>query len=137
MTAGAVALVCSILLVAAIAWSGSLIATARLDSLDPEAYLAHMLDARSRTSGSAAHHLRGLSDCVAILSPDFPANAPANEQRLDAQVEWFARVFGDRAWVALTLDARAMDDIQYSAHSISRVSRQCEALRQPSNDRRL
>ncbi|HDR9150340.1 TPA: error-prone DNA polymerase [Burkholderia vietnamiensis] len=52
-------------------------------------------------------HLRGLPDCVAILSPDFPAN----EQRLDAQVEWMARVFGDRAWVALTLHARAMDDI--------------------------
>ncbi|ABX19922.1 error-prone DNA polymerase [Burkholderia multivorans] len=52
-------------------------------------------------------HLRGLPDCIAILSPDFPAN----EQRLDAQVEWFARVFGDRAWVALTLHARAMDDI--------------------------
>ncbi|KVD94623.1 DNA polymerase [Burkholderia stagnalis] len=52
-------------------------------------------------------HLRGLPDCLAILSPDFPAN----EQRLDAQVEWFARVFGDRAWVALTLHARAMDDI--------------------------
>ncbi|MBU9658333.1 error-prone DNA polymerase [Burkholderia cenocepacia] len=52
-------------------------------------------------------HLRGLPDCIAILSPDFPAN----EQRLDAQVEWIARVFGDRAWVALTLHARAMDDI--------------------------
>ncbi|MXN76420.1 DNA polymerase III subunit alpha [Burkholderia sp. 4701] len=52
-------------------------------------------------------HLRGLPDCFAILSPDFPAN----KQRLDAQVEWFARVFGDRAWVALTLHARAMDDI--------------------------
>ncbi|MDD1493931.1 error-prone DNA polymerase [Burkholderia stagnalis] len=52
-------------------------------------------------------HLRGLPDTIAVLSPDFPAN----EQRLDAQVEWFARVFGDRAWVALTLHARAMDDI--------------------------
>ncbi|KWN65902.1 error-prone DNA polymerase [Burkholderia stagnalis] len=52
-------------------------------------------------------HLRGLADCLAILSPEFPAN----EQRLDSQVEWFARVFGDRAWVALTLHARAMDDI--------------------------
>ncbi|MFA8329351.1 error-prone DNA polymerase [Burkholderia ubonensis] len=52
-------------------------------------------------------HLRGLPDCLAILSPDFPAN----EQRLEAQVEWFARVFGDRAWVALMLHARAMDDI--------------------------
>lgn len=40
-------------------------------------------------------HLRDLPDCVAILSPAFPAN----EQSLDAQIEWFARVFGDRAWV--------------------------------------
>ncbi|RXV64132.1 error-prone DNA polymerase [Burkholderia stabilis] len=54
-----------------------------------------------------ATHLRALPDCIAILSPDFPAN----EQRLDAQVEWFAHVFGDRAWIALTLHARAMDDI--------------------------
>ncbi|MDN8102643.1 error-prone DNA polymerase [Burkholderia multivorans] len=52
-------------------------------------------------------HLRGLPGCVAILSPAFPAR----EERLDAQVEWFARVFGDRAWIALTLHARAMDDI--------------------------
>jgi len=52
-------------------------------------------------------HLRSLPDTIAILSPDFPAN----EQRLGAQVEWFARVFGDRAWIALTLHARAMDDI--------------------------
>ncbi|WP_175816966.1 error-prone DNA polymerase [Burkholderia diffusa] len=52
-------------------------------------------------------HLHGLPDTIAVLSPAFPAN----EQRLDSQVEWFARVFGDRAWVALTLHARAMDDI--------------------------
>ncbi|CAB3743944.1 Error-prone DNA polymerase [Paraburkholderia sediminicola] len=52
-------------------------------------------------------HLRGLSDCVAILSPDYPAD----EDRLDTQVEWFVQTFGDRAWVALTLHARAMDDI--------------------------
>ncbi|NPT44871.1 DNA polymerase III subunit alpha [Paraburkholderia sp. 1N] len=52
-------------------------------------------------------HLRGLPDCVAILSPDYPAD----EDRLDTQVEWFVQTFGDRAWVALTLHARAMDDI--------------------------
>ncbi|QCP54490.1 error-prone DNA polymerase [Trinickia violacea] len=52
-------------------------------------------------------HLRGLPDCVTILSPEFPAN----EARLSTQVEWFARTFGDRAWIALTLHARAMDDI--------------------------
>ncbi|MCP2091636.1 UNVERIFIED_ORG: hypothetical protein J2Y81_007742 [Paraburkholderia sediminicola] len=32
-------------------------------------------------------HLRELPDCVGILSPDYPAN----EQRLDTQVEWFAQ----------------------------------------------
>ncbi|CAB3723943.1 Error-prone DNA polymerase [Paraburkholderia phenoliruptrix] len=52
-------------------------------------------------------HLRGLPGCVAILSPDYPAD----ENRLDTQVEWFVQTFGDRAWVALTLHARAMDDI--------------------------
>ena len=52
-------------------------------------------------------HLKGLPDCVTILSPEFPAD----EARLSTQVEWFARTFGDRAWIALTLHARAMDDI--------------------------
>ncbi|MFM0382752.1 error-prone DNA polymerase [Paraburkholderia dipogonis] len=52
-------------------------------------------------------HLRGLPGCVAILSPDYPAD----EDRLDTQVDWFVQTFGDRAWVALTLHARAMDDI--------------------------
>ncbi|WP_186118660.1 error-prone DNA polymerase, partial [Burkholderia gladioli] len=56
-------------------------------------------------------HLRGLPDCMAILTPDFPAE----EQRLDTQIEWFAAVFGDRARVALTLHARAMDDIHRGA----------------------
>ncbi|MBK3824264.1 error-prone DNA polymerase, partial [Paraburkholderia aspalathi] len=56
-------------------------------------------------------HLRGLPGCVAILSPDYPAN----EDRLDTQVEWFVQTFGDRAWVALTLHARAMDDIHRGA----------------------
>lgn len=56
---------------------------------------------------ASLEHLRGLPDCMIILTPDFPAN----EQRLDAQLEWAARVFGDRARVALTLHARAMDDI--------------------------
>ncbi|KAE8756734.1 DNA polymerase III subunit alpha [Paraburkholderia madseniana] len=56
-------------------------------------------------------HLRGLPECVAILSPDYPAD----EDRLDTQVEWFVQTFGDRAWVALTLHARAMDDIHRGA----------------------
>jgi error-prone DNA polymerase len=52
-------------------------------------------------------HLRGLPECAIIVSPDYPAQ----EARLDAQLEWAAQTFGDRAWVALTLHARAMDDI--------------------------
>jgi error-prone DNA polymerase len=56
---------------------------------------------------SSQGHLKGLPDCIAVLSPDYPAN----EARLDVQLEWFAATFGDRARVALTLHARAMDDI--------------------------
>ncbi|HDR9141222.1 TPA: error-prone DNA polymerase [Burkholderia vietnamiensis] len=56
-------------------------------------------------------HLRGLPDCIAILTPDFPADEP----RLASQLEWFAQVFGDRARIALTLHARAMDDIHRAA----------------------
>ncbi|WP_028232725.1 error-prone DNA polymerase [Paraburkholderia mimosarum] len=52
-------------------------------------------------------HLRGLPDCLVILSPDYPATG----SRLDPQLEWFAATFGERARVALTLHARAMDDI--------------------------
>ncbi|PVX83636.1 error-prone DNA polymerase [Paraburkholderia unamae] len=52
-------------------------------------------------------HLKSLPECIAILSPEYPAD----EARLDVQMEWFATTFGERAWVALTLHARAMDDI--------------------------
>ncbi len=52
-------------------------------------------------------HLRGLPDCLVILSPEFPAK----EERLDAQVEWLVSTFDGRCWVSLTLHARAMDDI--------------------------
>ena len=52
-------------------------------------------------------HLKGLPDCIGILSPDYPAD----KVRLDAQLEWFAAAFGPRARIALTLHARAMDDI--------------------------
>ncbi|MEI7297037.1 error-prone DNA polymerase [Paraburkholderia tropica] len=55
----------------------------------------------------AQTHLRALPDCIAILSPDYPAD----EGRLNTQMEWFAATFGERAWVALTLHARAMDDL--------------------------
>ncbi|MBB4518142.1 error-prone DNA polymerase [Paraburkholderia fungorum] len=53
-------------------------------------------------------HLRALSDCLIVLTPEFPAK----EARLDAQAEWAARTFGeDRCWMGLTLHARALDDL--------------------------
>jgi error-prone DNA polymerase len=52
-------------------------------------------------------HLRGMPDCLAILVPDFPAN----EEVLDAQIEWLDETFPGRAWVGLVLHQRAMDDI--------------------------
>jgi len=52
-------------------------------------------------------HLRGMPDCLAILVPDFPAK----EDTLAAQLEWMNATFPSRAWVGLTLQQRAMDDI--------------------------
>ncbi|HDR9510344.1 TPA: hypothetical protein QDC03_005508 [Burkholderia cepacia] len=63
-------------------------------------------------------YLLGPPNCVAILSPDFPDT----EQRLEARAEWIARVFGDRASGALTLQARAMDDSRDSGY-VARLKR--------------
>ena len=56
-------------------------------------------------------HLRGMPDCLAILVPDFPAN----EDALDAQLEWLDAAFPERAWAGLVLHQRAMDDIHRGA----------------------
>ncbi|CAG4900235.1 error-prone DNA polymerase [Paraburkholderia gardini] len=69
---------------------------------------AYLLTPRDLDHGEPPYsHLRGLPDCLVIVLPDFPAT----EARLDAQVEWASATFAGRAWVALTLLARAMDDI--------------------------
>ncbi|WP_144157371.1 error-prone DNA polymerase [Paraburkholderia sp. BCC1885] len=60
----------------------------------------------SRPDRSVAH-LHGMSDCLAILVPDYPASEPA----LDAQLAWLDETFPGRGWVGLTLHQRAMDDI--------------------------
>lgn len=52
-------------------------------------------------------HLRGMPDCLAILVPAFPAQTAA----LDAQIAWFGKTFGERAWCGLALHRRAMDDL--------------------------
>ena len=56
-------------------------------------------------------HLRGMPDCVAILVPE----SPANEEALEAQLEWLDATFPERAWVGLVLHQRAMDDIHRGA----------------------
>jgi error-prone DNA polymerase len=56
-------------------------------------------------------HLRGVPDCLAILVPDFPAN----EEQLEAQLEWLDATFPGRAWAGLVLHQRAMDDIHRGA----------------------
>ncbi|BBE09189.1 DNA polymerase III, alpha subunit [Mycoavidus cysteinexigens] len=61
-------------------------------------------------------HLHALPDCVVILNPEYPANA----QRLHDQLTWFKKLFGTRAWVALTLHARALDDLHRDV--VQRVS---------------
>ncbi|MGI4985653.1 MAG: error-prone DNA polymerase, partial [Janthinobacterium lividum] len=52
-------------------------------------------------------HLRGLPHCLILQAPDFPAD----ETRLAVQAAWFGATFPGRAWLGLTLHARAMDDI--------------------------
>ncbi|WP_321935214.1 error-prone DNA polymerase [Paraburkholderia sp. J8-2] len=52
-------------------------------------------------------HLRGVPECLALLVPDFPSN----EDILASQIEWLRTTFPERAWVALTLHQRAMDDM--------------------------
>ncbi|MGH8778184.1 error-prone DNA polymerase [Paraburkholderia sp.] len=56
-------------------------------------------------------HLRGMPDCLAILVPEFPAQ----EEKLDAQLEWLDETFPGRAWCGLILHQRAMDDIHRGA----------------------
>ena len=53
--------------------------------------------------------LRGMPDCLAILVPSYPA-LPADDVLL-TQAHWVARAFPGRAWLGLTLHARAMDDL--------------------------
>jgi error-prone DNA polymerase len=53
--------------------------------------------------------LRGVPDCLAILVPPYPA-LPADDV-LFAQAHWIAQTFPGRAWLGLTLHARAMDDL--------------------------
>jgi error-prone DNA polymerase len=68
-------------------------------------YLLHPADLARPEKPKA--HLRGLPHCLVILTPSFPAD----ERKLESQVEWIANTFGERAWIGLTLHARAMDDI--------------------------
>lgn len=78
---------------------------------------SYLLAPRDLDHGEAPYsHLRGLPDCLVIVVPDFPANAV----RLDAQLEWASQTFPGRTWVALTLFARAMDDIHQD--SVERIA---------------
>jgi error-prone DNA polymerase len=69
----------------------------------------------------ASHrHLRGLPDCLIILTPDYPAGV----EQLERQCAWFVDTFIDpfvsstlmqRGWIGLTLLHRAMDEPHRSA----------------------
>ncbi|MCY0389558.1 error-prone DNA polymerase [Robbsia sp. Bb-Pol-6] len=68
----------------------------------------YRLTSRDLTHPEPEHaHLRSLPHCLIIQAPDFPAD----EARLAAQADWFGATFPGRAWLGLTLHARAMDDI--------------------------
>ena len=56
-------------------------------------------------------HLRGLPECLAILTPEYGADAA----RVAEQARWLARVFPRRAWVGLTLLHRSREDLHRDA----------------------
>ena len=68
---------------------------------------------RPRTSPirRPAAHLRGLPECLAILTPEYGADAA----RVAEQARWLARVFPRRAWVGLTLLHRSREDLHRDA----------------------
>jgi len=61
--------------------------------------------------GPAHAHLRGMPDCLAILTPPDGTNAEV----LARQAAWLARTFPGRAWVGLTLLHHARDDLHRAA----------------------
>ncbi|RXZ38812.1 error-prone DNA polymerase [Oxalobacteraceae bacterium CAVE-383] len=55
----------------------------------------------------ASHrHLRGLPDCLIILTPDYPSTP----RQLARQAAWLIDTFPQRGWIGLTLLHRAMDE---------------------------
>jgi error-prone DNA polymerase len=51
-------------------------------------------------------HLRGMPDCLALLTPDYCIDA----ETLRIQAKWLASAFPGRAWLALTLLHRTRDE---------------------------
>ncbi|MGO4378596.1 error-prone DNA polymerase [Pseudoduganella sp. RAF19] len=60
-------------------------------------------------------HLRGMEDCLMILLPDYPTQAPDDVDRLHEQAAWMNATFPGRSWIGLTQLARAFDE----AHRVS------------------
>ncbi|WP_454728016.1 MULTISPECIES: error-prone DNA polymerase [Cupriavidus] len=52
-------------------------------------------------------HLRGLPDCLIVFTPEYCAPA----EKLGSQAAWISATFAGRAWMALNLLYRPMDDI--------------------------
>ncbi|MGB6008175.1 error-prone DNA polymerase [Castellaniella sp.] len=74
---------------------------------DPQLACQQCAGPSPHPDSESPRHLRGLPGCWIILSPDYPAD----ETALDEQIRWAKAVFGARLRVALTLHARALDDI--------------------------
>ncbi|MBV6321177.1 error-prone DNA polymerase [Duganella violaceipulchra] len=60
-------------------------------------------------------HLQGLSGCLMILLPHYPAFQPDDVDRLHAQAAWMEVTFPGRSWMGLNLLQRALDE----AHRLS------------------
>ena len=67
----------------------------------------YILYADDLADPDAAHrHLRGLPDCLIILTPDYPATP----EQLAQQADWLIATFPQRGWLGLALLHRAMDE---------------------------
>jgi error-prone DNA polymerase len=71
-------------------------------------YLLHPEDFADPPPAQA--HLRGLEDCLLILLPQYPVQAPDDVDRLHEQAAWMASTFPGRCWLGLTQLARAFDE---------------------------
>jgi error-prone DNA polymerase len=81
---------------------------------------SYRLTPQDLAAPEAAHaHLRGLPDCLVILTPQYGVDAA----QLSKQAAWVKKVFPGRAWLGLTMLHKVRDERQRSV--VEAVARRC------------